>query len=77
MGLSGTAQQNLLTIITATFSPEEEHFPKSSKRHIGGKDLTEKLYHEMHYKCHSLQPVPAVLGNKQRTLEIQFSVFCC
>lgn len=58
MGLSGAAWLNLLTIIIATFSPEEDPFPKSSKRHLEVKDLTEKLYHEMHYKSHSLQPVP-------------------
>lgn len=73
MSFSGTAWLNLLIIIT-TSSPEEEHFPKSLKKHQEGKDLTEKLYHEMHCKCHSLQPMPVVLANKQWTLKIQF--FC-
>lgn len=75
MSLSGTASLNLLTIIIATSSPEEEHFPKSLKKHLEGKDLTEKLYHEMDYKSHSFQPMPVVLGNKQWNLEIQVFLY--
>jgi len=71
MSLSGIAWLNLLTVIIKVSSPEKEYFPNSSKKHLEGKDLTERLYHEMHYKCHSFQQMSVVLGNKQWTLEIQ------